>query len=309
MCRISVITSLYNSQQYLEGYFKALGTITNTHEIEILMIHNAANAEELEIIAKYLPQFPFIRHIQVGREGLYATWNRGISLAKGDYVTPWNVDDVHLPDSLKHQADALDANPAVGLSYGDFLIVRNYGDTEGFAVNEPQFDARNPTFYRQHHVGCFPMWRKSIHEKVGYFDEQFRLIADLDFQIRVAKTYGLVKIPQQLGYYLEGTPFNLSGNLRLQDMEHTALHLRYGNFNLLNFTQLIAALRKFRISEYKWFGEYHKAAKLSSAERRSYLSKLPLLLMSLAKLPRHLARKHLKAYFYRIFPGKRSGAI
>lgn len=43
MCRISVITSLYNSQQYLEGYFKAVGAMKYTEEIEILLIHNAAN--------------------------------------------------------------------------------------------------------------------------------------------------------------------------------------------------------------------------------------------------------------------------
>jgi glycosyltransferase involved in cell wall biosynthesis len=307
MCRISVITSLYNSQQYLDGYFKAVGEMKHTDEIEILLIHNAANAEELQIISKYLPQFPFIRHFQVGREGLYATWNRGISLAKGEYVTPWNVDDIHLPESLKQQADALDANPAAGLSYGDFLIVRKYGDTEGFAVNEPQFDRKNPTFYRQHHIGCFPMWRRSIHEKIGYFDEQFRLIADLDFQVRVAKAYGLVKIPQKLGYYLEGTPGNLSSNTRLQDMEHTVLHLRYGNFNLLYLTHLFEALKKFRIFEYKWFGEFHKAEKRTVAERNAYLLRLPRLLVAVANLPRHLARKHFKTYFYKIFPGKPSG--
>ena len=306
MCRISIITSLYNSQLYLEGYFKAVSAIKQTKEIEILLIHNAANAEELAITAKYLPSLPFIRHIQVGREGLYATWNRGISMAKGDYVTPWNVDDVRIPESIQQQADALDANPTIGLSYGDFLIVRNYGDTEGFAVNEPQFDAGNPTFYRQHHIGCFPMWRRSIHEKMGYFDEQFRLIADLDFQIRVAKNYGLVKIPQQLGYYLEGTPGNLSSNFSLQDMEHTVLHLRYGNFNMLYLTHIYEAIKKFRVFELKWFGEYHRLSKRTPAENRSYYFRMPLVIMSIVKLPRHIVRKHFKTYFYKIFPQKTS---
>lgn len=307
MFRISVITSLYNSQVYLEGYFAAVGAIRNTQEMEILLIHNAPNEQELAIINRNLPLYPFIKHIVVGREGLYATWNRGINLSSGKYITVWNVDDVHLPNSIKQQADALDSYPDAALAYGDFIIVSKYGNTEGFAVNEPQFEASNPTFYRQHHIGCFPMWRKMVHEKIGFFDEQFRLIADLDFQIRVAKAYGLVKIPQQLGYYLEGTPGNLSSNSKLQDLEHTILHLRYGNFGLIYFTHFLEALKKFKLFEYKWFGVFHKAPIWSSSEKRAYWLKTPLLLVSLAKLPRHLARKHFKAYFYKIFPAKPSG--
>lgn len=307
MCRISIITSLYRSQQYLEGYFKAVAALKHTEELEILLIHNAPNDEELAIINSHLSSFPFIRHIQVGREVLYATWNRGIKLAKGQYITTWNVDDVRLPESAKHQADALDQHPEAALSYGDFIIVNKYGNREGFQVNEPQFDASNRTFYRQHHIGCFPMWRKSIHDKMGYFDEQFRLIADLDFQVRVARHYGLFKIPQQLGYYLEGTPGNLSSNSQLQDLEHTVLHLRYGNFNLIYFTHFFEALKKFRLFHYKWFGAFEKMEKTPAGERRQYWLRMPLLLLALAKLPRHLARKHLKTYFYKVFPAKPAG--
>ncbi|MEO6915224.1 MAG: glycosyltransferase [Chitinophagaceae bacterium] len=307
MCRISVITSLYNSQDYLDGYFAAVEGISNKDELEILMIHNAPNEQELKIINALLPSYPFIKHIVVGREGLYATWNRGINLSSGDYITVWNVDDVHLPDSLKHQADGLDAHPEAALAYGDFTIVKKYGDTEGFAVNEPQFSASNPSFFRQHHIGCFPMWRRTVHETIGFFDEQFRLIADLDFQIRIAKAYGLVKIPQQLGYYLEGTPGNLSSNAKLQDLEHTLLHLRYGNFGHLYLTHFFETFKKFKIFEYKWFGEFHKIPDRSGTENRAYWSRMPLLLFSIAKLPRHIARKHFKAYFYKIFPARRSG--
>lgn len=302
MSRISVITSLYNSQNYLQGYFNALSEIVNKEELEILLIHNAANAEELAIINSRLPQFPFIKHIRVEREGLYNTWNRGVKLATADYLTVWNVDDVHLPESLKNQADALDQNPGAALAYGDFIIVNNYGDTEGYAMNEPEFSSSDPTFLRRHHIGCFPMWRKSVHDKIGYFDEQFRLIADLDFQIRVAKSFAMIKIPQQLGYYLEGTPGNLSSNSRIQDMEHTVLHIRYGNFNQIFLTYFFESLVKFKLFEYKWYEEFHKMEKWSASEYVTYFSRMPLVIVSLFKLPRHLARRHLKPYFYRMFP-------
>ncbi len=296
MFRITVITSLFNCRQYLEGYFAAASLIENKEEIEILLIHNSPQPEELEIIDKYLPQLPFIKHIVIEREGLYATWNRGVKMAQGEYVTTWNVDDIRLPHSLMDQADALDKNPEAVLAYGDFKIVSKYGSTEGYSVNEPQFSKDNYTFQRNHHIGCFPMWRKDIHNKIGYFDEQFRLIADLDFQIKIAKTYSMVKISQQLGYYLEGTASNLSSNFSIQDKELTVLHLRYGNFNLLFLTHLLHAIQHFRIFEYKWFGTYHPLRDWLRDDKLSYVKRFPMIFFSVIKWPRHLAKKYLKAH-------------
>ncbi|MEO5998468.1 MAG: glycosyltransferase [Chitinophagaceae bacterium] len=294
MCRITVITSLFNCQVYLNGYFAAVEQIKNQEEIEIVLIHNAPQEGELSIINKFLPRFPFVKHIVVEREGLYATWNRGIKMAKGKYITTWNVDDVRLPHSLSNQADALDANANAVLSYGDFKIVDRYGSTEGKSVSEPEFDSKNRTFYRQHHIGCFPMWRKVIHDEVGYFDEQFRLVADLDFQIRVAKKYDMVKVSQQLGYYLEGTSANLSSNFSIQDEEQTVLHMRYGNFNLIYLTHVINGLKNFKIFTFKWFGNYHRMSEWTVESKFSYISRFPMIIFSVVKWPRHLARKYLK---------------
>ncbi len=297
MCRITVITSLFNCQQYLKGYFEAVNLIENKKDIEILLIHNAPKENELKIIYEFLDKLTCVRHIVVEqREGLYATWNRGIKLARGKYITTWNVDDIRLPHSLIDQANSLDHNDNAALSYGDFKIVEKYGSTEGKSVSEPQFDPKNRTFYRQHHIGCFPMWRKSIHENIGYFDEQFRLIADLDFQIRVARKYSLIKISEQLGYYLEGTPSNLSSNTKLQDSEHTVLHLRYGNFNLIYFTYLIDSFKNFKIFRVKWFGSYHNINRWTLNERLEYLLRFPTIFLAVLKFPRHVARKYFKTY-------------
>lgn len=306
MARITIISSLFNCAAYLEGYFQAVDSIINKDELELLLIHNAPKAEELAILDKYLPRFPFIKHIVVPREGLYTTWNRGIKLASSPYITNWNVDDVRLPGSLVHQADVLDRHPEAALAYGDFVIVDTYGKTQGKAVHEPEYHPSNPTFLRQHHIGCFAMWRKEIHDQIGYFDEQFRLIADLDFQIRVASAFPLIKIKEQLGYYLEGTPNNLSSNLSLQFMEMTALHLRYGNFNLLFLTDLVRGLSKIKLFQHKWFGAYHKTKPRSLRRRLQYILRFPLIGVSIFKFPRHIARKYLKPY---LLKRKRSAGL
>jgi hypothetical protein len=144
------------------------------------------------------------------------------------------------------------------------------------------------------------MWRKAIHEQIGYFDEQFRLIADLDFQIRVSKIYSMVKVSQQLGFYLEGTPTNLSSNFTIQDKEQTILHLRYGNFNHIYLTHLISGLQNFKVFSFKWSGTYHLMSKWTEMNKFSYASRLPMIVFSVIKWPRHMARKYFKNYLLKI---------
>lgn len=287
MCRITVITSLFNCVQYLESYLEELKKIHNPSEIEILLLHNAPLENELKVLDKYLPGLPFVNHIIIPeRESLYATWNRGVRMAKGKYLTIWNVDDIRLPDSLSLQAAALDENPKAAMAYGNFVIVNEYGRREGRNMIEPEFEQNAGSFLRKHHIGCFPMWRKEIHHHIGFFDEQFKLVADLDFQIRVSKKYPLVKAKNKcLGYYLENTPTNLSSNRKLQRIERTALNLRYGNLDLLHLPYLFIALNKIKVGKYKWYGNYHAKKEWTDSSYNDFFRKLPLIFVSLFNLP------------------------
>lgn len=286
MCKISVLTSLFNCLDFLEGYFDAVKNINNQDDIEILLLHNSPKQEELIIINQYLPVLPFVKHIIIPeREGLYSTWNRGVNLAKGKYVTIWNVDDVRLPNSLSEQAYALDSNQDAALSYGNFVIVNKYGSREGVDKVELEYESNPKSFLRVHHIGCFPMWRKDIHDTVGLFDEQFKLVADLDFQIRVSQKYPLVKVNTKLGYYLENTPTNLSSNRKLQRTERTALNVRYGNFDLLHLPYLLSSLRKIKVTQYKWNGVYHQKREWAESNFMDSVKKFPLIAISLFNLP------------------------
>lgn len=230
--KVSVITSLYNCLEYLNGYFDAVESICDKSEIEFLLLHNDPKVEELELINKKIDGKDHFRYIKVEKlEGLYTTWNRGIKLSSGEYITIWNVDDIRLPDSILRQQKCLDNNPSAALTYGDIIISNEYGNSSGRVIAEPQFSRDNLQFYRQHIIGCFPMWKKSIHDEIGYFDEQFRLVADFDFQIRTVRRYDIVKTDGVLGYYLEYVSTKLSSNRKLQKNETNALVRRYGIYD------------------------------------------------------------------------------
>ena len=255
--KISVLTSLYNCENFLQGYFDALSKIEGQKQIEVLLLHNAPQKRELAIIEENLPSFDFVRHIIIPeREGLYCTWNRGILLSEGEYITVWNVDDVRFPKSIIQQAEALDKNPEAAIAYGDIWISRQYGICGAKKTNSPVYNTFSyKEFFLRYHISCFQMWRKSIHQIIGYYDEQFKCIADFDFQIRAALHFPFVKTEDPLGIYLEDQPHKLSAN-GLQPFEHNVLYLRYGNCQNLNFFLLPETKKKYQPGRILFFDEW-----------------------------------------------------
>lgn len=62
-------------------------------------------------------------HRNPTRLGLVNNWNRCLELAHGDYVQIFHQDDLLLPDSLMRSAAWLDAQPAVGLVFGNIVTI------------------------------------------------------------------------------------------------------------------------------------------------------------------------------------------
>ena len=255
--KISVLTSLYNCKNFLEGYFQALAKIEGKDQIEVLLLHNAPQEKELAIVAEYLPALDFVRHIIIPeQETLYRTWNRGILLSEGEYITVWNVDDVRFPDSIIQQAEALDRNPEAAIAYGDIWVSNQYGVCGTKKTNSPVFNtATRKKFLSRFHISCFQMWRKSIHSVVGYYDEQFKCIADFDFQIKTAIHFPFVKTQEPLGIYLEHQPHKLSAN-GLQPFERNIICLRYANYWCMNIFLLPEAKKKYRRNQMLIFDEW-----------------------------------------------------
>ena len=231
----------------MQGYFQALAEINGKEQIEVLLLHNAPKEKELAVIAEHLPVFDFVRHIVIPeRETLYRTWNRGIQLSEGEYITVWNVDDVRFPDSILRQAEALDNHPEAAIAYGDIWISGQYGVCGMQKTNSPVYNQdTHKKFLLDYQISCFQMWRKSIHETVGYYDEQFKCIADFDFQIRTVLHFPFVKVEESLGIYLEYQPYKLSYN-GLQLIEYNIISLRYGNYFLMNLFLLPQTKKKYQ---------------------------------------------------------------
>jgi len=252
MIKISVLTSLYRCEIYLEDFFRHVGLICNPSEVEYIFIHNDPLPKEKEIIFRQLKLNEYInyQYIEVERESLYKSWNRGIIQAKGEFIAVWNVDDMRYPDSLLVQKEALCRNLSVGLIYGNFEIEAN------MKVSHVEVRcALNKIGIQKFQNGSFIMWRKAVHDAIGYFDEQLFIVGDQDFWYRITSLYQITKTSNNLGRFLFSSNSALSSNSSKNSIERCIILRRYGLWSPINLINNLKIRNYYDCHNLYYFGE------------------------------------------------------
>ncbi len=206
---VSAIVSTYNSEKFMRGCLQDLveQTLYKQGALEIIVIDSGSQENEQAIVREFQAKYANIVYDRTSdRETLYAAWNRGIKMSRGAYMTNANTDDRHRPDALEILAKYLDENATVSLVYADQLITATTNDTFANTQSEkcwnwPAFDYSE--LERRCIIGPQPMWRKSLHEKHGYFRAEFMAAGDYEFWLRIGKTENIVHLPEILGLYCE----------------------------------------------------------------------------------------------------------
>ena len=70
------------------------------------------------------------------------------------------------------------------------------------------------------------MWRKNVHEAIGYFDEQYKAIGDQEFWLRMGEQFNLMHIPEVTGLYWV-SPEGLSNQIDVAQPEQTLIRNMY----------------------------------------------------------------------------------
>src|SRR5687768_17262188 len=172
---------------------------------EIIVVDDASDNSTHEAIAPFLSdRIRYLRNdTSVGPGG---SRNRGICAASPEsiFISLLDDDDLFLPDFLKKTYEAMgNTSQEIGFSWTG--IVNFYPDTQeqrNFFWNPP-FRNKEEAFQgflekRLIGTGYGITFKKTIFEKVGYFDESLRAVEDTDFFLRVLKFFFYIKIPDVL---------------------------------------------------------------------------------------------------------------
>jgi glycosyltransferase involved in cell wall biosynthesis len=259
--RITVIVSTYNSESHIAECLSDLVNQTIADQLEIVIIDAASPQNERAVVEAFQERFPRIRYQRTPtRIGIYAAWNMAVKLARGDYLISCSTNDRLRPDACEILARTLDENPDVGLVYGNSFLTK---------VPHQTFDQPSlcglylwPSFSYENlldhcMVGPHPMWRRSVHDDIGYFDEQFVALGDQDFWLRLAERHKLLSVPDFTGLYYVSQE-SITGDTDLTQVEADRLHSHYG----------------WRYRYGKWFAERGRRAVPGSGPAEGPLTRL-----------------------------------
>jgi glycosyltransferase involved in cell wall biosynthesis/ADP-heptose:LPS heptosyltransferase len=230
---VSAIVSTYNSERFLCGCLEDLERQTIADRLEVIVVNSGSEENEEGIVKEFQRKYSNIVYIKTDeREGIYTAWNRGVRAASGKYITNANTDDRHRPDAYEVMVRTLEANPGAALVYGDQIVTDTANsDFESCHVVE---EARRSEFSWERLlfgccVGSGPMWRKSVHDELGFFDESLTCAGDWDFWLRIAKRYEFKHIGEVLGTYYNNEDGLEHGRKIHGWYERYIVGRRYGN--------------------------------------------------------------------------------
>lgn len=261
---ISCITPCFRMKKYLKLFLDELPKQTIFEQLQVVLDHNEPTEEELEWVKAFQEKYPgVIKHIVVNPvEPIGTSMNRCIKEADADFVAIWNVDDLRTPDSLEKQVNVLIENPEYGISHGNFVIVNSFPSQKGKFVDHSIYSHRPKEFTRSMVLGPFFMWRKSLCNVAGMFDEQLKSGADFDLAIRLAIHAKVGVAHGVLGYYLdEGKGASTRGDGK-QPLERTLIEIRYGIFDKIdpNWANKLKEKSEYDVGKIKFDGIEHDVA-------------------------------------------------
>jgi len=199
---VTVIVPAYNTARYIGETLDSIFAQT-FRDYEVIVVNDGSpDTPELErVLLKYQNQ---IRYIKQENRGPAGARNTGIRNARGDFLAFLDGDDIWLPNFLADQLKCFEENPSLDMACADCVF---FGDPaldgkswqsldpiEGVVTLEKILPTHGGAF------ASFVLLRRATALKVGFFDEELRILEDYHYWLRLVYHGGkLAYVPRILG--------------------------------------------------------------------------------------------------------------
>ncbi len=199
MPKISVIMSVYNGEKYLREAIESI-LKQSYSDFEFIIIDDGSTDGTKKILEEYTNIDKRIVFVCNEKNiGLTKSLNRGLKIAKGEYVDRMDSDDISHYDRFRYQVDFLDKNPEIGLLGSHISHIDKNGK---------EFEVRRTLLYHNEIKKMLVigntfghgsvMIRKSCLDKIGLYREKFLYAQDYDLWLRIAENYKVANINKVL---------------------------------------------------------------------------------------------------------------
>jgi glycosyltransferase involved in cell wall biosynthesis len=174
---VSVVMPAHDEETFIAEAIESVFAQTYRH-FELIVVDDGSSDQTGPIAAG----FDGVRVVRRPSRGWpAAARNTGLAVARGEYWTILDADDVMPPERLRCQVESLESSPQLEMVLGL---------TEAFVTpGEPRPTHWNPIWdngpYHGHPCTCLA--RRTVLDRVAWFDESLQLGADIQWMARAKR--------------------------------------------------------------------------------------------------------------------------
>jgi len=197
--KVTVFIPVYNREQYVGEAIESILAQTFS-DFEILLVDDGSSDRSVDKIRSYTdPRIRLVRNEE--NLGIPKTRNKGVELARGQYMAMLDSDDRAFPDRLEKQVAFLDTHPEY-VQVGSWCRMM---DAQGQVLNKIKWQPALPDdIHAQFLFRCAMsnrsiMARTAVLKEYGYRNDYPRC-QDYELHVRLARHYKLGNLPECLVY-------------------------------------------------------------------------------------------------------------
>jgi len=250
--KISIITTNYNTDKYLEETILSVLNQKGDFELEYIITDGESTDGSLEIIKKYKDKLKYISEKDKGQSNGI---NKGLRMATGDIVAFLNADDIYLDNTLDTVVRYFKDNPECMWLTGYCKIIDENGkQIKKYITDYKNRKLRRFSFEQLLVEDCISQpatfWRRKLLDEVGYIDESLHYSMDQDLWARFAKKYKLHLIREYLACFRFTSDTKTGSNVDKTLIESKLVAQRYSNSKWLITRQWLSNLKRIFVYKY-----------------------------------------------------------
>jgi glycosyltransferase involved in cell wall biosynthesis len=218
MPKVSAIVPNYNHARFLRKRLESI-LEQSFQDFELIILDDGSTDESRTILREYAPD-PRVRleFNEVNSGGVFRQWNKGVGLARGEYVWMAESDDYANKGFLKRLVAVLDGEPAAAFVYCRSWRVTEDDRVDGFGdwyldlVDAERWKSDFCVDGREQFLSYFSrccvvpnasavLFRRAIYERIGGADEGFRVCGDWKVWTAMTLAGKVAFVNEPLNYY------------------------------------------------------------------------------------------------------------